>query len=104
MCPGLTGLPVVEDVGDGAGDGVEVPQVDPRLADHGVQVVVDGEPVVGDGGGGLGHDAHDGPAGAVERRRRGEGGVRPGHRGHGVAGVGGGRAGDVGDRLVGRRV
>ena len=94
MSPRLAGLPIVENVRDGAGHGAEVPQVDPGLADHGVQVIVDGESVVGDGG--VGHDPHDGAACTVEWRRRGEGGGR-----HGVDRVGAGRAGDVGDWVVG---
>ena len=71
---GLAGRTRVEDVADGAADGVEVPEGQAGLAHHGVQIVGagGGVAVVGAGGAGAGHDAHDG-APSVVRRRRGEG-------------------------------
>lgn len=102
MSPCLTGGGCVEDVADGAADGVEVPEGHPGLADHGVQVVSDGVSVVSAGGAGAGHDAHDGSP-SVERRGRREGRLhrRSGQGHHGVHRVGAGWTGDIGDRVVG---
>ena len=103
MGPGLAGRPGVEDVADGAADGVQVPEGHPGLAHHGVQVVGPGVPVVRTGGARAGRDPQDGAARVVGRRRGRQGRLHggSGHRHHGVDRVGAGRTGDVGDRVVG---
>ena len=72
MCPCLAGGAGVEDVANGAGHRVEVPEGQAGLADHGVQIVGagGGVAVVGAGGAGAGHDAHDGAPSVVRRGGR----------------------------------